>query len=258
MRFLDKLLLGLLCPILVFDSSYSQELTVAFGINRPPFIYQEKGQWRGFELDIAKKALALKGHTIKSSEFLANKRLAIAVSQMDFDVGVTVQYQDDGTFYSDDFISYHNFAISKKRHNLRIQSIQDLTQYSPVAWQNAYINLGPSFARYFGPDAKGAHLENYLEFVNQDSQNDYFWVGRADVIIIDKTIFLWHRKRLASKYETQQSVEFHDIFDQATHFKVNFKDKAIRDDFNVALAQLRSSGAYQAMIDQYLHIPEQP
>ncbi len=255
MKRLGWVLLGAMLTLLGANSALGQDLAVAFGSNRPPFVYQENGQWIGFEIDIAKRALALKGHRIKSSSFFANKRLAIAVSQMDFDVGVTVQYQDDGTFYSDNFISYHNYAISKARDKANIQSIQDLTRYSPVAWQNAYINLGNEFARYFGPNAKGKHLENYLEFVNQDNQNDYFWVDRADIIIIDKTIFLWHRKRLSGQFNTQQAVVFHDIFDKATHFKVNFKNKAIRNDFNEALMQLRASGEYQAIIDRYLHIP---
>ena len=247
---------ALVLALLGVNNTQSEDLAVAFGTNRPPFVYQNKGQWVGFEIDITKKALGLKGHGIKSSSFFANKRLGIAVSQMNFDVGVTVQYQNDGTFYSDDFISYHNYAISKKRNKVKIQSIQDLTRYSPVAWQNAYTNLGEEFALYFGPTAKGKYLENYLEFVNQDNQNHYFWVDRADVIIIDKTIFLWHRKRLAGQLNTQQALVFHDIFDKATHFKVNFKDPAIRDDFNEALKQLKASGEYQTIIDQYLHMPE--
>ena len=256
MKQLGRLLPAVVLAFMAGNSAWGQDLVVAFGSNRPPFVYQDKGQWIGFEIDIAKKALALKGHGIKSSSFFANKRLAIAVSQMNFDVGVTVQYQNDGTFYSDDFISYHNYAISKKREKVSVQSIQDLTRYSPVAWQNAYINLGNEFARYFGPDAKGKHLENYLEFVNQDNQNHYFWVGRADVIIIDKTIFLWHRKRLAQQFNTQQALVFHDIFDKATHFKVNFKDQTIRNEFNEGLKQLRASGEYQAIIDGYLQIPD--
>ena len=256
MKHLGWVIRAVILAFLGVNSALGQDLVVAFGINRPPFVYQDKGKWIGFEIDIAKKALALKGHGIKSSSFFANKRLAIAVSQMNFDVGVTVQYQDDGSFYSDNFISYHNYAISKKRDKASIQSIQDLTRYSPVAWQNAYINLGSEFTRYFGPNAKGKYLENYLEFVNQDNQNHYFWVGRADVIIIDKTIFLWHRKRLAGQFNTQQALVFHDIFDKATHFKVNFKDQAIRDDFNEALKLLRASGEYQAIIDRYLHIPD--
>ncbi len=249
------ILRGVLLAFLGIHSALGQDLLVAFGTNRPPFVYQEKGQWRGFEIDIVKRVLALKGHNIKSSSFFANKRLGIAVSTMNFDAGVAVQYQDDGTFYSDNFIKYHNYAISKKSNNVRIESIKDLARYSPVAWQNAYINLGEEFARYFGPKAKGKYLDNYLEFVNQDNQNHYFWVGRADVVIIDKTIFLWHRKRLSGQFNTQQALVFHDIFDKATHFKVNFKNEAIRNDFNMALAQLRESGEYQTIIDQYLHIP---
>ena len=77
----------------------------------------------------------------------------------------------------------------------------------------------------------------------------------ADVIIIDKTIFLWHRKRLSEQFNIQQELVFHDIFDEATHFKVNFKEEAIRNDFNKALAQLRESGEYQVIVDQYLHTP---
>ena len=125
MKRLYMILRGALLALLGIQCALGQDLVVAFGTNRPPFIYQDKGQWRGFEIDIIKRALTLKGHNIKSSSFFANKRLGIAVSKMNFDVGVTVQYQDDGTFYSDNFVSYHNYAISKKINNVQIESIED-------------------------------------------------------------------------------------------------------------------------------------
>ncbi len=232
----------------------SDELSIAFGINRPPFVYQEDNQWKGFEIKLVAEALKFKGHVITNTKHFANKRLGLAVSNMGFDGAAAVQYQDDGTFYLENFISYQNFAISRKMDNLKITSIKDLTQYKPVAWQNAYINLGQEYAKHFGPNVTLDYMKDYIEFVNQDNQNSYFWHGRANVIIIDKTIFLWHRKRLYPKYKTQVEMVYHNLFDKHTHYKANFKSQAIRDDFNLGLKHLRDSGRYQKIIDKYIRI----
>jgi polar amino acid transport system substrate-binding protein len=231
--------------------SEAKELKIAFGQNRPPFVFQEDGKLKGFEEDIVREALKYKGHAIKKKTQMPNKRLEFAVARSGYDGAAAVQKLDDGTYYSDNFVTYINYAISRKRDKVRINSIRDLTHYYVVAWQNAYRNLGPEFSIYYGPDAQGDHLKSYKEFANQKYQNAFFWKGRANVIIVDKTIFLWYRKQLSGPYDTSGELVFHNIFPKKTYYQVNFKDKGIRDDFNEGLKYLRKTGKYQQIIDAY-------
>lgn len=233
-------------------NAFAKDLDVAFGQNRPPFIFQESGKWKGLEVDIVQEALSYKGHSIRSSAHMVNRRLEIAVAQMDYDAAAGVQYIDDGTFYSNSFVTYINYAISRAGEGVVINSIQDLTKYKPAAWQNAYRNLGPEFVKYYGPESDGDYLKDYMEFGNQEAQNAFFWAGRANVIIVDKFIFLWYRKQLANQYNTGVDLVFHKIFPKETSYQVNFRDKNLRDDFNEGLQFLRESGRYQQLFDQYI------
>ncbi len=246
-------LLGVIAFLSVLEPGHARELKIAFGQNRPPFVFQENGRWQGFEMDIVREALRHKGHSIKDTTHMPNKRLAIAVSAMGYDAAAAVQFIDDGSWYSDNFIAYENYAISKTHLGLKIESIKDLTRYNPVAWRNAYRNLGPEYEKYFGPHARGGYLENYQEIDDQSLQNMIFWRDEANVLIVDKTLFQWFRKRLAARYDTTVPVVYHDIFPQKTYYRVNFIDKALRDDFNEGLSYLKETGRYQQLIENYLH-----
>lgn len=227
--------------------SYGRELTIAFGKDKPPFVYGEEA--RGLEIDIVREALKFKGYTIKVVH-APNLRLQVAIKAMKVDGSATVRTAQDGTYYSDNYIGFENYAITKKMDHLTINKVADLKGKTLVAWQNAYRDLGPAFEALFNPEVKAAYRQKYSELASQRDQNIQFWRGGAQVIIVDKTIFLWYRKILANSVDTTPEVVFHDIFPTRTYFQVAFKEQQVRDDFNAGLRQLRSNGIYQQLIDR--------
>lgn len=242
-----KFLFVLLSLTFINNFAFAQKsLNIAFGEGRPPFVYQENGKWKGFEIDIVKEALESKGYKVGKVSHVVNKMLEEALKR-NFDVSVSVQDINDGAYYSDNFVTYINYAISREEDKIQIDKISDLTKHFPIAWQNAYKNLGEEYAKYYGPDKKDK-LSNYKEFGNQEEQNKFFWSKRANVIIIDKTIFSWYQKQLAPN----QKVIFHNIFPAETHYQVKFLDKKIRDDFNEALHAMRKNGRYEAIVNSYI------
>ncbi len=248
----------LLIILIISCSAYASDLDIAFGQNRPPFIINNNGELQGLEVDIVRESLAYKGHTIKTKIPMPNARLAIAVAKMNFDAAAGVQYLDDNTFYSDNFITYINYAISRKKDNLAINNIADLTLYRAVAWQNAYRNLGAEYQQFFGPEATGLYLDRYSEFANQEYQNEFFWKARADVIIVDIIMFQWFRQALSKKYDTNEEMVFHKIFNNDTQYQMNFKNEELKNeelknDFNQGLKHIQSTGKYQQLIDSYVH-----
>lgn len=244
--------IGILFSSLVALPGFGKELTIAFGVDKPPFVFgREK---RGLEIDIMREALKLKGHTVKIVH-VPNRRLQIAIDTMGMDGVATVRETEDGTYYSENFITFENYAITKKQAGIVLKSVVDLgaKDLSIVAWQNAYRDLGPDFEALFDPASKRPpRPAMYSELPSQRSQNAMFWFGRADVIIVDKTIFLWYKKELAKEMDTSADVVFHEIFPKRTHFQAAFKDKQIRNDFNEGLHQLRQSGVYQQLYDKYI------
>ena len=245
-----RLLIAFLSTILFASATVEaseKELTVAFGFNRPPFVYQDtKGEWQGFEIELFKQALP--AYKVVRKEHISNRALEAALIR-GFDAAVTVQKVDDKAFYSDYFVAYENFAISRASDNLNIESFADLKGLSVVAWENAHKNLGPVFQGLFAGAMKS---KQYAEFKDQRKQSKFFWMKRSQVILVDKTIFLWYKNELKKELNTEDEVRFHKIFASDTKYFVKFKRKAVRDDFNSGLKKLRESGDYQKIVESYL------
>lgn len=230
----------------------ARELSIGFGVDKPPFVFGRDG--RGLEIDIMRAALAFKGHTLKVVH-VSNRRLQIGIKSMGLDGVATVREANDGTYYSDTFITFENYAITKKESGIEIRNVADLRAEgrSVVAWQNAYRDLGPEFEALFDPASLAPPSRAmYAELPSQRSQNLMFWMGRADVVIVDKTIFLFYKRELGKELDTSSEPVFHEVFPKRTHFQAAFKERKMRDDFNEGLRYLRSTGAYQLFYDHYL------
>lgn len=227
----------------------ARDLLIAHGLDKPPFVFDSAH--RGLEIDIMREALAYRGHTVRVVH-IPNRRLQVAIQTAGVDGAASVRAAQDGNFYSDDFITFENVAISRRSARLTIRAVADLKGLAVVAWQNAYRDLGPEFEAAFGPAVKEPYVRKYYELPSQRSQNQMFWSGRADVIVVDKTIFLWYRRDLAKEMDTSAEVVFHDVFPRRTHYQAAFKDRAVRDDFNDGLRHLRATGRYDELYAAYL------
>lgn len=247
--FAEHIMMILLLPLVTMTfTCHAEELTIGFGMDKPPFVFgQEK---RGLEIDIVREALQYKGHTF-TIRHLSNNRLQCALLTMeDIDGVATVRATDDSLFYSKNFITFENFAISKKKVGIVLHKVSDLKGLHFAIWQNAWRDLGPEFEALYSPDSPDR--EGYHEVSSQEGQNEMFWKERVAVIIVDKTIFEWYRKQFAGKYDTSLEVVYHDIFQEKTHFQVAFKEQKLRDEFNEGLRYIRETGIYQQLVDKYI------
>ena len=117
--------------------------------------------------------------------------LQTAVQQKLADVSVNVQSAEDGVFYSNDSISFANYAISKKANGLKINRVADLKNHQVLAWQRAYLELGDEFKQLFSPQSP--QRKNYTEVADQIDQVRMFWHGKNKIIVIDGSIFRYFR-----------------------------------------------------------------
>ncbi|NEX62006.1 substrate-binding periplasmic protein [Noviherbaspirillum galbum] len=241
--------LAMTLSILATGAAQAKEVNMIFGLALPPYVIQETNS--GFELDIIKAALAVKGHTLKPTyaSFLALPKLLKEKQADAAQRGNPDLKEADGFFYAaEPTVIYQDNAITLKKNNLKVDSLADLKGKSIVTFQGANQFLGPEFAAA----VKGN--PNYAENGNERRKLQMLYSGSAQVYAGDVNIFRYYRDSVKNDVDIKQEVVYHKIFpvhEDMTHNAV-FLDRQVRDDFNAGLKQLKGSGQYQQMIRKYV------
>lgn len=218
---------------------FSKEIKVALGDSLPPYIIPPSS---GIEYEIIYDALELKGYKMKSS-FVPFARLFKTVEQLNYDAVATVKEVTPikGIYYSNEYITYSNVVISVAEY--QINNLKDLKNKKIIAFQNATMYLGKEF------ENEVKNNKNYTELANQEAQVASLMNGRTEVIVIDENIFKYYFQK--SKLFKQKPYKIYRIF-SPTSYKIAFKDKKIRDDFNEGLKILKSNSKYKEVFEKYL------
>lgn len=231
--------------ILLSSSAFAKELIVGFSYAKPPYVLAQStmqvGETRGIELEIMRKALAVSGHTFKPRYFAYNN-LHNVLKAGKVDAVATVRPEQKGQFYSENFVYFHNFAITKKPDQHLIVDVESLSSRTIAAWQGAKKDLGVAFEQA----VQASPI--YKEIGDQQQQVLLFLHGRVDTLVIDGAIFKYWAKMLGHKSD---DYTFHDIFGGKTNFVAAFAEKAIRDDFNKGLQALKTDHSYHQIFKKY-------
>jgi polar amino acid transport system substrate-binding protein len=236
---------------LLATSAPARDLRVAFGQEKAPYLWVEDEQVKGIEYDIVAAALASSGDRLVPLT-LPNRRVTIALTSENFDVVTGMQMNQAGeAFYSDEYLTYANFAITRKAQHIKLAGLADLLRNSVAIWQNAWEDLDLGRLRPGGPNGL-----DYTEFTSQYRQSKFFWVGRCDVNVIDRNIFLWYSRQLAGELDTTAELEFHNIL-PVLRVRAAFRERSDRDAFNAGLKAIRVNGNYGRIYAKYgLSAPE--
>ena len=246
-----------LSPILIFSLfilttglCFSQEwktkpIRVAVGKSQPPYINSSKRS--GMEYEIVEEALKNAGFQLfpvfvnfgDVPEQLVEKNVDAAMAMKESS-GVEA-------FYSDEYITYHNFPITLESSGITINKVGDLEGKTISAFPNAELYLGPEFKKIARDDP------GYSEVALQYKQNIDLYSGVVDVVIADINVFKWNNlhPRVTESVDVEKEVVYHRIF-KPSHYSVAFRDEQIRDAFNKALAEMKSSGRYKEIVDKYI------
>ena len=234
-----------LALLMVFATTVRAEeptLEVAISPDLPPYIFE--GATSGLEVDILQSTLP--GYALNFVQ-MPYAALQTAVPKGRARVSVGVQhFENDGVFYSDNFITFQNAAITKKSAGLTIDQIADLAGHEVLTWQDAYRELGPEFEKLFSPDSP--QRGNYIEIADQEEQVRRFWESDAAVVVIDVIIFDYFSKQMG---HSADEVEKHWLFAPVTDFRVAFADEDLRDFFDRNLGELCESGGYGEILERY-------
>lgn len=219
------------------------EVHVGMGLPKPPYI-MESGT-AGFDYDIARQAMAAGGYKLVGHMLPQTRALAmLRTGQLDGMLSITegIGGQD---FFTDNYIVYQNVATTLTRRNLKVNQIEDLAHYSVAAFQNASMVLGDRYSLVVSGHA------DYREVPTQITQNKLLFMGRVDVVVGDRLIFLYYVDKLEAPIDGRQGVTFHRIFPESPR-KAVFRDARVRDAFNTGLKAIRANGTYDAIVKQYI------
>lgn len=233
----------LLCFWQISTLSAAEVVKVGIGLAKPPYIIQEKNA--GAEYDIVKRALEIAGYRMVP-QYMPLIRITHNINGGKIDAGMTMRphMAVDG-FFSDVVMVYHNYGISLKERNVVLNSFDDLKDISLVAFQNAHKLLGESFSKAVKDNKK------YSEISRQALQVRMLAGGRVEAVIADFRIFLHFKKQFEKEYGAKLAVRFHPLF-EPTPYRLAFKDRDVRDKFDKALAEMRESGEYDRILEQYI------
>lgn len=233
------------------DMASASELKVALVTDRAPYCFKINEIDSGIEIDLIRAALKPFGHTIKPV-IVPKVRLPLILKANEADIAATIQGVDgDGLFFSDPYIQFHNHAVSKKKRDIKINTLPDVDKYSFIIWQGGWKNLGAEFEATYKPDANGKFRANYTEAHSQLNQARMFWADRAELVIMDKKIFEHFRKLLRNEYDTDEEIVFHDFSKNQTNYSAAFRNQELRNQFNEGLKKIRANGTYQSIIETY-------
>ncbi len=226
--------------------NYSKKVNVLLGFDKPPFIFGKTSS-KGIDSDVLVEAFNIMGYNVSIFQGTKDQQETILHKHNTIiDAVATISKKEDGLFYSDTFSTYENYIITRKKDNIKIDSLEDLKNYKFVTWKSAFNDLGDEFNKLYNPYT-GKYKESYNDTPSQRNDAKMFFSKKVDAIIVDKAIFLWHKLH----FNNDEEYDFHDVFNDKKHYPVTFKDKKIRDDFNIGLKKLKSSGRYNEILKFY-------
>jgi len=243
-KYILYMAMSLICSLSA-NQDLNKTVHVAFGFDKPPFALG-RGMLKGIEPDLLAEAFGMEGYTIHPYRMKKEDLKKALIGKSSIDAVATISANNPNLFYSDDFAVYHNFVITRKSEHRKINSIEDLKNIKFVSWQNSYNDLGKEFYKMFNP-INGVYKNNYYDTALQSSDMKLFLSGKADAIIVDKSIFNWYK----NLYKNHEDYEFHNIFPEKKIYPVAFRDKKLRDIFNVGLRKLKQNGRYNQIIKFY-------
>jgi polar amino acid transport system substrate-binding protein len=238
-----RLLVAMVATGLVVSSVAAGQptLRVAVSLDIPPYVIRQATD--GLEVALAGQALS--DYELRFVQ-LSYAALETAVQQGRADVSIGVQQQFPGVYYSGEFITFVNAAISKRADGLKIAAIADLTRYRVLAWKNAWYDLGGVFGELYAPGSP--HRADYVEFADQREQVRRFWTDNADIAVIDQSVFAWFSHELGHRSDAALA---HALFAPVTNFRVAFREAGVRDAFDRGLARLCAGGGYATLLARY-------
>lgn len=229
--------------LLLSSSVFAEKITLIAGLVKAPYIIEENGS--GTQLDIVREAMKKENVEVNFIHVpLARGMTTYQSYNLGGVITLPTDFEYPNLFMSQPYINYQNVAISLSESQLAINTLQDLSGKSVVAFQNAKKFLGEEYNKVV------SYAIDYRELAQQEKQIEMLFMRRTEVIVLDLDIFLYFVKTHSDPIFTKDVI-IHRLF-ASTEYTIGFRDNAIRDKFNNGLRLLKAQGEYQTILDNYL------
>lgn len=183
---------------------------------------------------------------------MPNKRLITELENGELDASMSIPKNSHKIYYSDVFVYFDNYAVTKKSRKIKIASIKDLKGKTLVSWHNAHEDLDDeNFMTMYK-----SNVFSLKQTPKQNMQVKAFLSDRFEVIIIDKTILRYLSKKIQKSLnlpEQDLEFEYNKIFSKHTNLYSGFSSSELRDKFNKALDSMRKDGTYEKIVESFLN-----
>lgn len=221
----------------------AKPLDIAVSYQHPPYHFKDHS---GIRCKIIARILDRLGKEYTFHSFSLNRsRRAIETVQMD--ISLVARKGEGEGYFSDPYIYYSNVAVSLKKNNIVLNSIDDLKGHSVYAWQGANKVLGDKFYQLF-PEL----TVQYHEIPRPPVLPKMLYLERTDVILIDKFVFNYLWNEMKKEKVTMPEITFHPILPARVYFYAIFKDEHLRDAFNVELARFKEEGGIKEVYKEFV------
>lgn len=222
-----------------------KSLSLGLGDFGPFFIEQEN---RGLFKDLIEEVFKhLPQYQVSYRFGLSNFRLRHDLNTGAIDGAANIFSKDDiQGCVSEPFFRFTDVAVTLKRRQIKINTLQDLNRYSVVTYQG----MTEFWQHLFQGGFQAAR--GYTEVPNMESQSKMLAAGRGDVSVGDIYIFLYSVNKWSSGYLSAANFDFHPIF-PLNYTHMGFNDPQVCADFDAAFQKIRQSGDYERIYSEYLN-----
>lgn len=242
-------LLAALC-VPAAPAAANNVVKVAFYESIPPWVNVERRP--GIAVELLREALQSEGIAMQPVFYPFSRRIsAYRRGEVDalYDVTPLMQryYQLPGSI-GRALHTFDNIAVALQQRRLELAQPQDMQELRVVAWEGAEPDLPSGYDRLLA-QASG----HYSELADQGSQVRALYLGRCDVILIDRLIFEWYRRKLGTP--ARQPVTLSPLL-MPKEATVLWRDPVLRQHFDTGLRRLKQDGRYEAVFRRYQSQPQ--
>lgn len=224
-----------------------QSVTVNLFAHFPPYVIEDDSA-KGLLTDLIEIIFANTSLELKPLQHSKYREInSVLFSKENIDAALVTTKRNKDFFYSDNLLTVDNLVLAKKDLLHPIDTINDLKRYNVIGFKGANRALGSPF-KYSISNTSNDHF-SYRE-LNSKLQIQALIDGIIDAVIIDKNVAIWE----LAKFDDYSLEDFqiYNVFPRTSPLYLAFRDQRIATSFNEQLRELKRSGAYLNLVDDYL------
>lgn len=213
-------------------------LRIAVNIGPPWAYYHEQQGVVGIDVDIIRSVLNQMGY---DAEFhlLGYHRVIKEFNDGKFDIASPAAFPSDLGYRTSTYLPFQDVAVTLESNDLTLSSISDLKGKRIIGYQFATSVLGEDFANV----VKEA---SYMEEAQRELQLTLLVNHRTDVVIGERRLLTYIMKTMYPEVK----LRIHPLF-KTTSYGAIFKDEKMQKQFDKALLDVKTSGAFEAIFAKW-------